>query len=196
VAASIRQGRASSVTDLGDGRVLRVGGRPAAEAEMMTVARQHGLRVPIVHEVRPDGLVMELVPGETMLARIWRRPWEMPAAARVIADLHERLHAIEYGGGRLVHFDLHPDNVLLGPDGPVLIDWTNAHGGDPDADVALTWLIAETSAGLGGRAFAWLFRRRAGRDAIRRGFSRASAFRLADPHVTDAERSRVRRLRP
>ena len=99
-------------------------------------------------------------------------------------------------GARLVHFDLHPDNVLLGPDGPVLIDWTNAHAGDPDADVALTWLIAETSAGLGGRIFARLFRRIVEPDTIKSGFAAASAFRLADPHVTDAERARVWRLRP
>jgi tRNA A-37 threonylcarbamoyl transferase component Bud32 len=196
VTVDFRQGRASSVRDLGDGRILRRGGRPAAEAAMMRLAGEHGIRVPAVHEVRDDSLVMELVVGETLLARIWRRPWAMPAGARLIADLHERLHAIPFEGARLVHFDLHPDNVLMGPDGPVLIDWTNAHGGDPDADVALTWLIAETSAGLRGRLFAHLFARVVGRDAIRGGLAEASAFRLADPHVTDGERARVRRLRP
>ena len=163
---------------------------------MMRLASQHGIRVPLVHEVRPDALVMELVPGETLLDRIGHRPWTLPRAAHVVADLHERLHAIAYEQARLVHFDLHPDNVLLGPDGPVLIDWTNAHGGEPEADVALTWLIAETSAGTGGKLFARLFRRAVGPLAIRRGFDEARAFRLADPHVTDAERDRVRWLRP
>lgn len=163
---------------------------------MMRVAGEHGIRVPAVHEVRPDALVMEFIPGETLLERIWGRPWATPGAAAVIAELHERVHAISFDGARLVHFDLHPDNVLLGPDGPVLIDWTNARGGDPDADVALTWLIAETSAGVRGRWFAWLFRRIVSREALRKGFAEASAFRLADPHVTDAERARVRRLRP
>jgi aminoglycoside phosphotransferase (APT) family kinase protein len=162
----------------------------------MRLAARHGVPVPAVHEVRPDGLVMELIPGETLLARVWRRPWEIPEAARVIADLHRRVNAVPYRDGRLVHYDLHPDNVLLGPHGPVLIDWTNARAGDPDADVALTWLIAETSGGPRGRLFAWAFRRLVGREAIRRGFAEASAFRLADPHVTDAERARVRRLRP
>jgi aminoglycoside phosphotransferase (APT) family kinase protein len=196
VATPIGQGRASSVTDLGDGRVLRTGGRPEAEAEMMRLAAAHGIRVPAVYEVRPDALVMELIRGEALLDRVSRRAGAIPLAARIIAVLHERLHEIPYEGGRLVHFDLHPGNVLLGADDPVLIDWTNAHGGDPDADVALTWLIAETSAGLRGRAFAWFFRRDAGRDAIGRGFEEARAFRLADPHVTDEERARVRRLRP
>jgi tRNA A-37 threonylcarbamoyl transferase component Bud32 len=196
VTSRISQGRASSVTDLGDGRILRAGGRPEREAEIMRVAREHGIRVPAIFEVRPDALVMERVPGETLLDRVSRRAGAIPMAARIVAVLHERLHQIPFEGGRLVHFDLHPGNVLLGPDDPVLIDWTNARGGDPEADLALTWLIAETSAGIRERAFAWFFRRAVGREAIRRGFEEASAFRLADPHVTDAERARVRRLRP
>jgi aminoglycoside phosphotransferase (APT) family kinase protein len=163
---------------------------------MMGLARENGIRVPAVHEVRPDALVMELIAGEPLLDRLRRRPWTMPAAARVVGGLHEQLHRIPYEGGRLVHFDLHPDNVLMSADGPVLIDWTNARGGDPDADVALTWIIAETSGGLGGRVFARFFRGAVGREAIRRGFADASAFRLADRHVTDAERDRVRRLKP
>jgi aminoglycoside phosphotransferase (APT) family kinase protein len=196
VATRIRQGRASSVADLGDGRVVRTGGHPKREAEIMRLAEAHGVGVPVVHEVRSDALVMEFIPGGTMLERLRRRPWELWWAARVTADLHERVHAIPYLDARLVHFDLHPENVLMGPDGPVLIDWTNARAGEPDADVALTWLIAETSAGVGGRLFALAFRRLVGGAAIRRGFAAASAFRLADPHLTDAERMRVRALRP
>jgi aminoglycoside phosphotransferase (APT) family kinase protein len=163
---------------------------------MMRLAREHLVPVPVVYEVREDALVMERIPGETLLARIGRRPWTLPAAAGVIADLHERLHAIPFEGGRLVHFDLHPDNVLIGPDGPVLIDWTNAHGGDPAGDVAMTWLILDTSAGLFGRWLAALFRGRVGAATIRRGLDGARAFRLADPNVTDAERALVRRAAP
>ena len=192
----MRQGRASSVTDLGDGTILRLGGRPEAEARLMRLAAEHGVPVPRIHAVRPDGLVMDLVSGGTLVDQLRREPWRMPAAARVVADLHRRVHEVELDGAWLVHFDLHPENVLMGPDGPVLIDWTNARAGDPDADVAMTWLIAETSGGLAGRAFAWLFRRLVGRGTIRRGLPVARAFRLADPHVTDEERHRVRHLRP
>jgi hypothetical protein len=84
-------------------------------------------------------------------------------------------------------------DVILSPDGPVLIDWTNAHAGNAVDDVALTWLIIETSAGLGGRVLARFFRARVGGRVIRSGLPGASAFRLADAHVTDAERARVRR---
>jgi len=84
---------------------------------MMGLAGENGIRVPLVYEVRPESLVMELIPGAPLLDRIRRRPWTLPAAVRVIADLHDQLHRIPYEGGRLVHFDLHPDNVLMGAEG-------------------------------------------------------------------------------
>ena len=40
------------------------------------------------------------------------------------------------GSPRLCHGDLHPSNVLLGRDGPVIVDWFDASRGDPIADVA------------------------------------------------------------
>jgi aminoglycoside phosphotransferase (APT) family kinase protein len=127
--------------------------------------------------------------------RLARRPWEAREHVGRLAELHERLHAIPLDAGSLVHFDLHPDNVLMSPSGPVVIDWTNAHAGSPDADVAMTWIILETSAGLPGRFLAWLFRRRVGRDVVARGLSEARAYRLADRNVTGAEKRRVRHLR-
>jgi uncharacterized protein (TIGR02172 family) len=41
----------------------------------------------------------------------------------------------------LCHGDFHPDNVLLSPHGPLVIDWENAALGDPLADVARTLLL-------------------------------------------------------
>jgi tRNA A-37 threonylcarbamoyl transferase component Bud32 len=187
----VTRGRASSITDLGDGTILRVGGRPEREAAIMELARAHGFPVPRVHEVRPDALVLERVDGPTMGRALARRPSELLRHVRTLADLHDRLHAIPFDGGSLIHFDLHPDNVLVSQQGPVVIDWTNARGGSAAADVAMTWLILETSAGLPGRLLARLFRRRVGRDVVRRGLAYASAFRLADPNVTDAEKRRV-----
>jgi aminoglycoside phosphotransferase (APT) family kinase protein len=37
---------------------------------------------------------------------------------------------------RLCHGDLHPSNVILAPDGPMIVDWFDASRGDPIADVA------------------------------------------------------------
>ena len=192
----IKQGRASSVTDLGDGSILRTGGRPAAEVGIMDMAKEHGFPVPRVLEVRADALVLERIDGSTMGDAIRRRPWQAAAHVRLLADLHERLHRIAFEGATLVHFDLHPDNILMSPTGPVVIDWTNAHGGDPDVDVAMTLLILATSAGLPGRMMAKLFERTVGREVLTRGLEGARAFRLADPHVNSAERDQVRRLSP
>jgi aminoglycoside phosphotransferase (APT) family kinase protein len=44
-------------------------------------------------------------------------------------------------GDCLCHADLHPGNVLLGRDGPVVIDWTGVTKGDAMADVAWTRLL-------------------------------------------------------
>jgi aminoglycoside phosphotransferase (APT) family kinase protein len=40
------------------------------------------------------------------------------------------------GTPRLCHGDLHPSNVILGRDGPMLVDWFDASRGDPIADIA------------------------------------------------------------
>jgi aminoglycoside phosphotransferase (APT) family kinase protein len=45
----------------------------------------------------------------------------------------------------LCHGDFHPDNVLLSPRGPLVIDWENATLGDPLADVARTLLLVRAS---------------------------------------------------
>jgi aminoglycoside phosphotransferase (APT) family kinase protein len=44
-------------------------------------------------------------------------------------------------GDRLCHGDFHPDNVLMTPRGPVIIDWMTATRGDPLGDVARTVLL-------------------------------------------------------
>ncbi|WP_323184688.1 phosphotransferase [Streptomyces sp. NBC_00199] len=87
-------------------------------------------------------------------------------------------------GTRVLHLDLHPDNVVLVPEGPRVIDWANAEEGDPGLDwgtsavilaqvavsaepvaasarAMLTALLADSS-GLTGEGLAEALRRRAG----------------------------------
>jgi aminoglycoside phosphotransferase (APT) family kinase protein len=42
---------------------------------------------------------------------------------------------------RLCHGDLHPSNVIIGRDGPMLVDWFDASRGDPIADIARSSLV-------------------------------------------------------
>lgn len=41
----------------------------------------------------------------------------------------------------MCHFDFHPGNVIVGPDGPVIIDWFDAGAGDPAADLVRTAML-------------------------------------------------------
>jgi aminoglycoside phosphotransferase (APT) family kinase protein len=192
----LAEGRASEILELGDGRVLRrfkAGGRPDREAEVMEHARAHGFPVPRVLEVREDSLVLERIDGTTMLAELRRRPWRLAGHAHTLAELHRRLHAIPFEGGRLLHLDFHPDNVLMAR-GPVVIDWANARAGDPALDVAMTWVICATSGGAMGRLFTRFFLRHVDLRAARTGLEAAGELRIAVPNVTDDERERVRRL--
>lgn len=46
-------------------------------------------------------------------------------------------------GEALCHGDFHPDNILLGANGPVIIDWGGGTRGDPLADVAQTLVLIQ-----------------------------------------------------
>jgi aminoglycoside phosphotransferase (APT) family kinase protein len=133
-----------------------------------------------------------------MLAEWRRRPWTLSRRAAELARLHHELHEIpappELGDGRLLHFDLHPDNVLLSPSGPVVIDWAIARAGDPALDVAMTWVLCATSGGLPGRIFARSFLRHFDQAQIAHALPAAAELRIADPNVTQTEREAVRRL--
>ena len=61
-------------------------------------------------------------------------------------------------GDSLCHGDLYPDNIIVSPRGPVVIDWSAGRRGNPLADVARSSLIirmAELPADTKGR---WLLR--------------------------------------
>jgi tRNA A-37 threonylcarbamoyl transferase component Bud32 len=208
----IAAGRASEIFDLGDGSVLRrfkAGGDPGREALVMEHARRHGYPVPPVLEVRPDALVLDRIDGPTMMDDLRRRPWTLPRHASLLARLHEQLHSIAAppslpaagAGDRLLHLDLHPNNVILSPGGPVVIDWTNARRGEPALDVAFTWLIAVTSETSGGllargfvRRFVSRFVSRFDRAELDRALPLAGEMRLRDPNVTEGERRAIQRL--
>ena len=203
----IAAGRASEVFDLGDGRVLRrfkTGGHPEREALAMRHARLLGYPVPQVLEVRPDALVLEKVEGPTMWEAGGAEPSKVRAHAAVLARLHGELHEIEApdglpaagGGDRLLHLDLHPANVILSPEGPVVVDWTNARRGEPAFDIAVTWVIGATSTGLGrlGRSFLHYFLACFDREELRLVLRAAAEYRLADVNVLEEERRAIREL--
>jgi aminoglycoside phosphotransferase (APT) family kinase protein len=211
-------GRAADVYEAGPGLVLRRYRNPhvdaTTEAAVMAHVAAAGYPVPRVESAVGPDLVMERVAGPTMLADLARRPWRLPAHAVTLADLHLRLGAIKAPpglraplgpGGACLHLDLHPDNVLLGPDGPVVIDWTNAARGPVPAGVADTWLLIGAGRPEAGRAQRVLFAtaqqllarrfvRAAGADAARPFLPAALERRLADHNMRPAEIERMQAL--
>jgi aminoglycoside phosphotransferase (APT) family kinase protein len=125
----------------------------AMEARTMSFMREQGYPVPAVEEVSDDGfdMVMERIEGVTMVEAIGKAPWTIRRQAATLADLHRRLHEIEAPdflppapmgtGTKVLHLDLHPLNVMIGPKGVFVIDWPNARRGDPDVDVGLAWIL-------------------------------------------------------
>src|SRR3954453_11115217 len=149
----IARGRDADVFAIVGSRVLRryrVGGDTAREAAVMRHVAGHGYPVPRVYQAAGPDLVLERVRGPTLLAALTSGEVAVRAGAELLADLHGRLHAVPprpNAGHGVVHLDLHPDNVLLGPAGPVVIDWRNAGDGPPELDLAVTALIMALVAG-------------------------------------------------
>jgi aminoglycoside phosphotransferase (APT) family kinase protein len=214
----VGSGRAADVYALDAERVLRRYRTPhscAAEAALMRYLRAAGYPVPEVLGADGPDLVMERLHGREMLANLAARPWRAGRHARTLAVLHDRLHDIPAPPGlshplgpgeRILHLDLHPGNVMLTADGPVVIDWTNASAGPPGADVAMAYLIIGTAdvdaaprwlrpaIGLVRRALMRRFRM-AVRDDPRPYLTGVAAYRIQDVNVRPAEASRLSRLR-
>ena len=149
-------GATALVYELDDRRVLRRyrdERRPVDRAANATeIAWAAGIPTPRVLAAHGPDLVLERVDGPTMLAEMSAGRLSMDDAMRLLADLHRVTHAVRRpddasllperdGGDRLSHLDLHPNNVLMAPGGPVLIDWENACWGPPGLDVAVTAVI-------------------------------------------------------
>lgn len=214
----LAEGRDSEIYEHGPGRVLRRardGRSLAAEAEVMAHAAAHGYPVPRVDDAGDGWLVMERIDGVDLLDAIARTPAGLRRAGDLLADLHLQLGAIPAldtmrpapgpAGDRLVHLDLHPLNVLVTDDGPVVIDWANARRGVPAIDVANTWALVVAGTVPGGavdRAVAAIGRKvllrsflaRVDREAARRLLPALVEWRSADRNHTAAERARLQRL--
>jgi thiamine kinase len=61
--------------------------------------------------------------------------------AGLVSELTELLAGLDDGQREVCHFDFHPDNVIVTPNGWVVIDWLTAASGPPPADLARTLLL-------------------------------------------------------
>jgi aminoglycoside phosphotransferase (APT) family kinase protein len=127
------EGRAGTVLDRLDGEdlLVRLGRRPWS---VWAVGRLLGRLHARLHRVRaPDELPR--LPDE-LRARLGSELLPADVREAALARLEELPD-----GDRLCHGDFHPANLLPGPGGYAVIDWTNAARGHPAADVARTRLL-------------------------------------------------------
>lgn len=213
----LASGRDADIFEYGPGLVLRrarTGRSLAAEARVMEYARAQGFPVPAVEELGDDGtsMVMQRIEGVDMVAALAKQPWTVSRQGRLLGELHRKLHEIAapswlaaapLGDGEvLLHLDLHPLNVMLTADGPVVIDWTGACRGAGEVDVAMAWVLLVAGQIPGGPVMAKLVG--AGRTLLVRAFlssfdRRAVAsclhdvvtYKVKDPHMSDTEQERM-----
>jgi aminoglycoside phosphotransferase (APT) family kinase protein len=195
-------GRDADVFAYGDGLVLRRnrdGRSSEREAALMGTLADLGYPLPRVHSAAGPDIVMDRVDGPTLGEQLLSGAVETDAGAAMLADLHHRLHTLAWPGTRpgacLLHLDLHPLNVVVTADGPVLIDWTNARVGAPGLDVAVTVLVL-VQVGLGDAelrdpllSYAEAFARHAA-TPYAEDLAEAVSFRRANPHQTTSEAER------
>ncbi|MER6733744.1 phosphotransferase [Streptomyces puniciscabiei] len=144
-------GRSADVYEIDEAWVLRRDregwGDAAAEGAVMTYVRRHGYPAPLV---RPTGsrtdLVMERLSGPTLLTALTDGRIGVTEAGTLLAALLRQLHAVPGRHpadprARVLHLDLHPDNVMLTPDGPRVIDWSNTEDGEPGLDWGMSAVI-------------------------------------------------------
>ncbi|MFD9462177.1 phosphotransferase [Streptomyces sp. NPDC060027] len=143
-------GRSADVYEIDEAWVLRRDregwGDATAEAAVMQHVRSHGYPVPAVRAATRGDLVMERLSGPTMLEAFGQGLLSAQEAGLALARLLRKLHAVPARlsadpAVRVLHLDLHPDNVMLTPDGPKVIDWANAEEGPPGLDWAMSAVI-------------------------------------------------------
>lgn len=213
----LAEGRDSEIFEHGSHRVRKIprdGRSLIPEAEIMRYVRSQDCPCPEVHDAGDGYLVMERLDGPTMMETVGRPPFPLRRSGQLLADLHRRLHLIAappglhvapMAGDRLVHRDLHPLNVMMTADGPVVIAWASASAGAPSFDVADAWVLFACASApvvgidrvlvpIGRRVMLRAFLSRVDRGAARRAIPAAVEHRLTDRNMSDEERARMRRL--
>ena len=189
----------------------------AGEAQTMDYVRQHGYPVPAVEGVSDDGteLIMERIDGPSMVDWVSRHPWAVRRQGAILARLHHQLHAVPpppflprstaAPGDQLLHMDLHPLNVIIGPRGPVVIDWPNASTGEANVDLAVCWVLMTVGQvpggglqrrvlGFGRQLFVAGFLRHVDLEAVRSVLTPTVEWKVKDPHMSVSEQKAMWRL--
>lgn len=91
------------------------------EREARAIAQLNHPHICTLHDIGPNFLVMELVEGETLAARLQRGPLPAEEVLRYGVQIADALAAAHTKG--IVHRDLKPGNIMLSPHGAKVLDF-------------------------------------------------------------------------
>ncbi|MBI3416518.1 MAG: protein kinase [Verrucomicrobia bacterium] len=107
------------------------------EREAKAAAKLHHPNIIAIHEIgEQDGqhyFAMDYVPGESLATLARRQPFLPEQAAQITAAVAEAIHYAHQQG--VLHRDVKPANVILGPDGPRVLDFGLARLAEDDSQL-------------------------------------------------------------
>jgi eukaryotic-like serine/threonine-protein kinase len=113
------------------------------EREARAISSLNHPNICTLYDVGPNYLVMELVEGETLAARLKNGPLSIPAVVQYGSQIAEAL--VEAHGKGIIHRDLKPGNIMLGKSGVKVLDFGLARTGQ-DETITASELIVGTPA--------------------------------------------------
>jgi serine/threonine protein kinase len=114
-AIDTRLGRAVAI------KITREPFKARFEREARAISSLNHPNICILHDVGPNYLVMELVEGETIAARLKKGPLLVEEAIRYARQIAAALEAAHEKG--IIHRDLKPGNVMLAKSGVKILDF-------------------------------------------------------------------------
>ncbi|MBL8210154.1 MAG: protein kinase [Bryobacterales bacterium] len=101
------------------------------EREAKAISSLNHPHICTIHDVGPNYLVMELVEGESLAARLQRGKLVLEEVRRFARQIADALAAAHDKG--IIHRDLKPGNIMLGVHGVKVVDFGLAKSPDDDA---------------------------------------------------------------
>jgi aminoglycoside phosphotransferase (APT) family kinase protein len=128
-------GRCGVILDRIEGISLRDHlNRQQGTPELLALARQFVDLQQLINATVMDGL-------PDLVTRLADELAQSSLGAPLVLELTGLLRQLDDGRRGICHFDFHPGNVLVGPDGWIVIDWLTVASGPPLADLARTLVL-------------------------------------------------------
>jgi aminoglycoside phosphotransferase (APT) family kinase protein len=132
--------RSGVVLDRVDGGTLSQAlDKEPGEPEVLARAQQFVLLQQTINATLVDGL-------PDLVGRLDEELTRSGLPAPLASELIDLLRALDTGERGVCHFDFHPNNILVGPAGWIVIDWVTVAAGPPMADLARTLVLRGTGA--------------------------------------------------